>query len=257
MKQDTARSYYEQGDLWDHLDAEDRERIEKMVQMVPEDVETVADLGCGSGFFVQRLRETRKVVGLDWSREALKKLNGNGVVGEIQHTPFRDGSFDMVVCSEVLEHLPVDDFTCAINELRRLVKRWLFITVPYEEELESYFSKCADCGCIYHAHRHVRSFNIGKLLSYFPGFEMKTWETFGQVEWIGRLEAKIWHGIGNHWVVTETGRCPQCGSGNKVAPDRGVRDLLGLALARGVRLFHAAKKPRWLMALMKRKSLVS
>ena len=163
----------------------------------------------------------------------------------------------MVVCSEVLEHLSVEDFTLAVGEMTRLAKRWLFITVPYEEVLEAHFSRCADCGCVYHAHHHVRSFSVDGLTSHFPAFETETVETFGRVEWIGKLEAKIWHGIGNHWVATETGRCPQCGSRHKVTPDRGLRDLLGLALARGIRFFHPADKPRWLLALLKRKSLVS
>ncbi len=257
MTGENARPYYEQASLWDHVDREDQERIEMMAQMVPGDVETVADLGCGSGLFVAEIGKTRRAVGLDWSLEALKRFTGAAVAGDIGETPFRDGTFDLVTCSEVLEHLPVDDFQNAIQEITRLTKRWLLITVPYEEVLEAGFSRCADCGCVYHAHRHVRSFSADTLASLFPGFQIVRWKPFGRVEWIGRLEAGIWHTIGGHWVATETGRCPQCGSQKKMTPDRGPRDLLGLALARAIRVFHAPEKPRWLLALLKREPSVS
>ena len=257
MRGENARDYYEQPTLWDHCAREDEERIAKIAQMVPDDVETVLDLGCGSGLFVRELSQSKWVVGLDWSREALSKLPGNAVLGEIQQAPFKGASFDMVVCSEVLEHLYVEVFAGAVNEMVRLTRGWLLMTVPYEENLEAYFSKCADCGCVYHAHRHVRSFTLELLRTFFPDFEVAKWEAFGKVEWVGRLEAKIWHGIGGHWVATETCQCPQCGSRKKVTPDRGLRDLTGLAVARIVRLFHAPSKPRWLLVLMKRKPLVS
>ena len=257
MTRKNARAYYEQAALWERLDPADEERIEEMARMIPSEVNSIVDLGCGSGFFARKAGESRWVVGLDWSREALCKTPGDAVLGDIQNTPFRDGAFDMVVCSEVLEHLPVNEFASAVEEMDRLAKKWLLITVPFEEVLEVHFSKCADCGCVYHAHHHVRSFDRHSLRALFPGYVMETWATCGRVEWIGKLEAKIWHGIGGHWIATEEGRCPQCGSRKKVTPDRGVRDCVGLALARGVRLFHPAQKPRWLLVLMKRKSLVS
>jgi len=253
----TDRAYYEQAVLWEHVDPEDKARIEKIAQMVPQGAQTILDLGCGAGLLVRELGGTKSVTGLDWSREALKRIAGMAVEGMVHETPFRDRSFDLVVCSEVLEHLPVGDFESTIREMVRLSKRWLLVTVPYKEVLEAYFSRCAQCGCVFHNHHHVRNFDLTSMLSWFPGFSLVAWETFGKVEWIGKIEAKIWHGIGGHWVASETGQCPQCGSREKVEPDRGIRDLFGLALARGVRLFHPSTKPRWLIVLMERRTRVS
>ena len=51
-------------------------------------------------------------------------------LGSAYALPFRDDSFDTVLCSEVLEHLehPVD----ALRELNRVARRHIILTVPRE-----------------------------------------------------------------------------------------------------------------------------
>jgi SAM-dependent methyltransferase len=52
------------------------------------------------------------------------------LVSDILHLPFEDGAFDLVICSEVLEHIP--DHEAAITELIRVLKpgRNLAVSVP-------------------------------------------------------------------------------------------------------------------------------
>lgn len=68
---------------------------------------------------------------------------------------FDDDSFDVVVCMEVLEHLPEDIFRKAIAELRRVCRGQLIITVPYREPLP--LSKT-----------HVRRFDDSAFARLFP-----------------------------------------------------------------------------------------
>lgn len=49
---------------------------------------------------------------------------------DVQDLSFRDKSFDIVLCQQVLEH--VADPVKAIAELKRVAKKQLIITVPYE-----------------------------------------------------------------------------------------------------------------------------
>ena len=99
---------------------------------------SVLDAGCGEGFTLEKLREEcvgRKVTGIDNSKIALKlgrKLHPKLDLrqGNIYNFPYKRNSFDLVVCSEVLEHLtkPHD----ALAEAIRVSKRHLIITVPNE-----------------------------------------------------------------------------------------------------------------------------
>jgi ubiquinone/menaquinone biosynthesis C-methylase UbiE len=53
------------------------------------------------------------------------------IVGDITNIPEEDGSFDVVLCTEVLEHLP--DPVKALNEFHRLLKKGgtLILTAPF------------------------------------------------------------------------------------------------------------------------------
>ena len=98
----------------------------------------ILDAGCGEGFVVRALRRClphTDITGLDLSEEAIQFARENVadahfMVGDINHMPFCDNYFDVVLCSEVLEHL--EDPVAAIMELLRVSKKSLIITVPHE-----------------------------------------------------------------------------------------------------------------------------
>lgn len=87
----------------------------------------VLDVGCGDGTMAERVSGTRpnaRVVGLDWSATALASARRRGVVGvrasvDDAGLPFRSGAFDVVVFSEVIEHLVDPDL--ALAEVRRVL----------------------------------------------------------------------------------------------------------------------------------------
>ena len=62
--------------------------------------------------------------------EAPASAKGEAVKGDALDLPYADGTFDCVVASEILEHVPADDR--AISELVRVLKPGgaLAITVP-------------------------------------------------------------------------------------------------------------------------------
>jgi 2-polyprenyl-3-methyl-5-hydroxy-6-metoxy-1,4-benzoquinol methylase len=93
------------------------------------------DAGCGTGWFSrQAVNWGAKVTSLDMGEnllaEVAKKCDSERIVGDITRLPFPDGDFDIVVCSEVIEH--VVDPKQAIRELARVVKPGgiLVITTP-------------------------------------------------------------------------------------------------------------------------------
>ena len=107
----------------------------------------VLDAGCGTGRHICEAfrRADITAVGLDLSEEDLRKAGGtlwvmsqeNGCRGavmaiksDVTRLPFPDGAFDVVICSEVLEHIP--DNRKAVSELMRVLRPGgdLVVSVP-------------------------------------------------------------------------------------------------------------------------------
>jgi ubiquinone/menaquinone biosynthesis C-methylase UbiE len=93
----------------------------------------VLDVGCGPGFFTRLLAEAvgpdGAVVGVDAapemisyaSRKARGMENCRFQVGAAESLPFDPGSFDVVVSSLMVHHLPDDMRRLAFREMRRVL----------------------------------------------------------------------------------------------------------------------------------------
>ena len=118
----------------------------KRLNLQPMD--RVLDIGCGEGRHIIKAgqHEQTRCVGADFGFDNLvltqNKINFHNSINDLNCTsmdlscmditamPFEDHSFDCVICSEVLEHIPDDGQ--AINELVRILKpgKTLAISVP-------------------------------------------------------------------------------------------------------------------------------
>jgi ubiquinone/menaquinone biosynthesis C-methylase UbiE len=102
------------------------------------DVENIFDGGCGEGFILNTLNKTRTIrscsaIDIDPKevRDAAKNLPFCNVKqGSLYEIPFADNSFDLVICSEVLEHLDYPDK--GLNELKRVSRKYAILSVPRE-----------------------------------------------------------------------------------------------------------------------------
>jgi 2-polyprenyl-6-hydroxyphenyl methylase/3-demethylubiquinone-9 3-methyltransferase len=94
------------------------------------------EVGCGLGFFSQKAAELgAKVTGVDVGARLVKKNRkkipkGRFLVASASDLPFSDNSFDVVLCTEVIEH--VEDQGRAVKELVRVLKKGgvLVVTTP-------------------------------------------------------------------------------------------------------------------------------
>ncbi len=99
---------------------------------------TVLDAGCGEGFVTEWLRGAlprARIAGVDASEAALARAarrvpDADLRPGDVRALPYPDGAFDLVVCTEVLEH--VEDPETALRELLRVSRGRVLVTVPHE-----------------------------------------------------------------------------------------------------------------------------
>jgi len=114
--------------------------LERLLASRPEGL--LLDVGCGLGYLTQALGGRRRCVGLDYDAGSLKHgadVGNQRVRGDASRLPFQDGVFDVVICSELLEHLPEGLDDLALAEMARALKPGglLLITVPALEGLRA------------------------------------------------------------------------------------------------------------------------
>lgn len=96
----------------------------------------VLDVGCGDGVLSLMMAEKgAEVVGVDLSVPNIKaakkyagKIRASFLTGDVENLPFDNDSFDLVVSSHVLEHLP--DFDRGLREVMRVTKKRAIIAIP-------------------------------------------------------------------------------------------------------------------------------
>lgn len=117
-------------------------RLETVFQMIPQQgVGRVLEIGCGAGLLCLELAQKAEIVcGIDIShfvldfanhlKDYVQYSNVSFQHGDAKNLAFQNESFDLVICSEVLEHLL--DPQQALVEIRRVTKRGgtVILTTP-------------------------------------------------------------------------------------------------------------------------------
>jgi hypothetical protein len=91
--------------------------------------------------------------------------------GDVTRLNYIDDEFDLVLCCEVLEHIPTYLLSTACKELARVTRGDLVVGVPYQQDLRSGQTTCPNCKLINPPWGHVNTFDEFKLAELFP--EMK------------------------------------------------------------------------------------
>jgi len=252
---------FDKKDLWNNYGRTDdyRERIETVRRMIPADVRSIVDVGCGSGDVINALHREKsglRITGMDRSEQALAFVETPSVIASLPDAPFAGGRFDLVLCLEVLEHIGGADYQRSLQELERLAGFYIIAGVPFRENLSAKEAVCARCGNVSHADGHVRRFTKTELSGLFEQFVLDTSVRIGVMQ---RREpsaaSRLRHSIAGVYYMPDTFECPHCGS-KECTPFR-FRSPLPLRKAAGllVRLLRCLKRPEpyWWIGLYRRK----
>lgn len=141
--------------------------LEQIKQLQPG---SILDVGAGEGFTLEALRLqkiAKKIEGIEYTDEAIalgKKLHPQVTIkkGNIYELPYKTNSFDIVLCTEVMEHL--EDPEKALKELKRVSNKYLILSVPNEP--------------LFTIQRIIRGKNIMKLGAHPEHIQHWSTETF-------------------------------------------------------------------------------
>lgn len=85
----------------------------------------ILDAGCGTGLLAKKLQIFGSVTGVDINPEAIKYSRKRGIkthLSSIAKLPFKENTFDLVVCVDVLYHQQVENDVSALKEFKRILK---------------------------------------------------------------------------------------------------------------------------------------
>ena len=146
-------------------DADSGKRIQQAVLAAARPLESVRilDVGSGNGWLARTAHESACTVSVDLGVPNLKRLRQElgsdflAVCADAARLPFRPGSFDRIVLSEVLEHVNWPDMV--VSETARCLSPagTAIFSTPYRERIQS--SLCVHCNRPTPANAHLHSFD--------------------------------------------------------------------------------------------------
>ena len=98
-------------------------QIDEVIRCNPK---TVLEIGVGN----KTVSEYFKKNGIKVTTCDFDKNLAPDTVADVRELPFKKDSFDVVLCAEVLEHIPFENFSRALSNIHKVTKHYAVITLP-------------------------------------------------------------------------------------------------------------------------------
>ena len=206
--------------------------VDSLLSSIPEDVETILDIGSGPGYVNNLLPADYSILAMDIDEEILRGNSRQTCLGDIMDIPLADRSVDMVMACDMLEHLPDEVLEKGAAELERVSDKYIYLQVPFQEDPLMAFASCPQCGNVWHVNHHKRTFDEKRLRAVLS----RDWEPVlihytGDVSYRrnGQLAAKMAEKLGWKTYGVAGCVCPNCGAESRIAGESELRLMQRLA----------------------------
>lgn len=164
-------------------------KLKAVLNFIDQKPHNILDIGCASGWFLSKIGvyyPDTKLVGIDVYKKAIEYGSKQYKFLELIHAdghkiPFPDRSFDLIICTEVLEH--VVNPKLVLNEIKRVLTPCGAVIIEMDTgnflfRLVWYFWTHLRRGVWHHA--HIQIFNTEKLEKIIKqcGFSIKKKKIF-------------------------------------------------------------------------------
>jgi len=216
--------YYEKFD-WQSAELSTKliDKVERLISVIPNDVNTILDVGCGDGTISVGMNNKFSVIASDRSINALKHFNIKRICNSADTVAVKSSSVDLIFSSEMIEHLPDEIFYNSIEEFKRVSKKYIFLTFPHNENIDKLNTQCPECKFIFNKSYHLRTLNSKVILELFPEYKViNRFEIGKEIRQYSRVLSKIKHKLSpaKSWIPTywmkeddaiRKTMCPNCG----------------------------------------------
>lgn len=189
--------------------------IQTLLHVLPGDAHRILDVGSGPGYVNRCLPPDRAVLAMDIDPDILKENRCQTCVGDILNIPLAENTVDLCMACDVLEHIEPEKLPRAVAELCRVSGRYLYLQVPYREQLPASWARCPQCGHIWHVNFHKNSFSLRQILALpDEGWEPVAVGFTGEISYQGDelQENRLLESQGLSSCRVEGWSCPVCGA---------------------------------------------
>jgi len=192
----------------------EQQRINDIINIIPRGYSSVLDVGARYGYISKLLTSYfDHVIALDLEKPRFHIKKVTPIEGDITHLEFPDNCFDVVVCTEVLEHIPSVFLRHACDEIARVAKYNIVIGVPYQQDICLGRTTCASCAKKNPPWAHVNSFSEEQLKRLFENINHISTNFVGtKREKTNALSVLLMDLAGNPWgTYAQEEACIHCG----------------------------------------------